>query len=332
MFQAPPFQPATFLRNPHLQTFAGNVLRKGTGLHFDRQRYTTPDNDFIDVDYPYLDAQQGWPKGPDQPILVALHGLEGHARRTYMQQLYRQAIGAGLRCVGLNARGCSGEDNHTPYQYHAGFITDVTFLVTKLTQRYPQAKIVVAGFSLGGNIILNYVGSDFRAANVVACGVISPPVDLVDDIQYFGRSSNWMYDRYFLRSLKKKLKLRLEKFPDITPFRDGLTVNSLYAFDDVCTGPLNGYANAEAYYTHTRALNRIDTITIPTLLIRAQDDPFFAPSIPQRVYANQNIVPLLPTFGGHIGFVGANTTAADATRFWAETQTIRFFSDVLGLH
>lgn len=323
------FEPGWLLRNPHLQTFVGRAVRPTSGISYNRERFETPDGDFFDVDFPYFTSDQAPSSDKTTPILVMLHGLEGNSQRTYMIQLYRQAMAAGWRCVGLNFRGCSGEDNRLPQQYHAGFTADLEQVLARLVSYYPDAKIALAGFSLGGNVVLNYSGRQDRLPQIIATVAISPPVDLVEDITYFSRASNKFYDNYFLRSIKKKVRAKLIKYPNHEILMAGLNAASLFEFDDVCTGPLNGFADAKDYYSQARALNNIAGISWPTLIVRAQDDPFFAPHLPARVYENDNISILHPSYGGHVGFVGKRQHKD--VRFWAETHAVKFISNTLSL-
>ncbi len=323
------FEPSWFLRNPHMQTFVGRTLRPTNGISYIRERFETPDGDFVDVDHPYFSTDTQPSVDPQTPILVALHGLEGNSRRTYMIQLYRQALAAGWRCVGVNFRGCSGEDNRLPQQYHAGFTNDLSFVLTQMQARFPQAKFALAGFSLGGNVVLNFTGTDALPAAVIAVAAISPPVDLVEDIAYFSRPGNKFYDNYFLRSIKQKLREKLVKHPENSILQAGLQAQTLFEFDNVCTGPLNGFADANDYYSKARALNNVLQIACPTLIIRSEDDPFFAPHLPDAVYQNKSITVLHPQYGGHVGFVGKRNLGE--ARFWGETQAIKFISNNLAL-
>ncbi|MCP5095835.1 MAG: hypothetical protein GY943_09800, partial [Chloroflexi bacterium] len=155
-----PFRPAWGTTNPHAQTIVPNFVRPKNGIHFHRERLNTPDGDFVDLDYAYVKRYEWlWRDlGNPSAIVLVLHGLEGNARRSYTCELYRQLAKQGIRAIGLNFRSCSGEMNRTTRMYHSGATWDVIFVLDWLAQKYPNVPLGLAGFSLGANVTLKYMG------------------------------------------------------------------------------------------------------------------------------------------------------------------------------
>jgi uncharacterized protein len=317
-----PFRPAAGWANPHAQTVLANLARSRQGVRFRRRRLATPDGDFVDLDFASVPAL---PLPEGTPLILALHGLEGSARRGYICELYRQLARCGLRAVGLNFRSCSGELNRRPRLYNAGATADVAFVLDWLARRYPQVPLGAVGFSLGANVLLKYLGEAGAGGRVSAAVAVSPPFDLAASARIFETGVGALYARHFLRSLQRKAR---GLAPIIAPYADlprALAARTLREFDDAVTAPLHGFRDAADYYARSSSVPFLPHVRVPTLLVRALDDPFFGQDIPWDVVrANPWLVTAVTSHGGHVGFVAG--APPGRLRFWAERQTARFLA------
>ncbi|MEO1286339.1 MAG: alpha/beta fold hydrolase [Chloroflexota bacterium] len=330
-FVATPFRPHPLMTNPHIQTLAGEFFRKTKRQPpFRRVRLDTPDDDFVDVDFVEIEGQTWSQLGDDAPILYLLHGLEGDARRGYAIDLYQSAAQAGYRCVGINYRSCSGEMNRQPFFYHMGATGDVGLVLDYLLETYPDAPIFMVGVSLGGNILLKFLGEQSESLSErVAGGAAISPVFIATGKQKISDDPiGRLYGNNLLSRLKKKVRLKAHDLMDTPadPYR-ALTAKTIREFDDAITAPLHGFTDSEDYYAQSNSVNFLDGIRRPTLLLRAYDDPFFNRDIPLNVIErNQWLVGLFPENGGHVGFVEGLSPLSYTN--WAQTQTIRFFDSI----
>ena len=319
------FSPAWWLRGPHLQTLWGKFFRP-LEVHDTRvERLETPDGDFLDLHH--LDAPSG------SPILVLLHGLEGSARSHYIQGLLAEAKGRSWRGAVLIFRSCGGELNRTRRSYHSGETTDVAFVLSHLESAFPSVPLVLAGVSLGGNVLLKFLGE--QGANVSerikAAAAVSVPYDLSRSSRYINEGFAKVYQWNFLRSLRRKAHSKLEKFPDLVS-RDALEqATTMFAFDDCFTAPVHGFANAQDYYTKSSSINWLEHISISTLLLSAVDDPFLPPQVldevRQRAAGNRHLTIEFPPHGGHVGFVGGRNPLSPA--YYLEKRVSEFLAHEL---
>lgn len=330
-FIAEPFSATPLLRNPHLQTLAGALLRRKSGIHYERIRIDTRDGDFLDLDFAHV---PGTKLRDDAPLLLGLHGLEGSARQGYMVALYRAAAQAGIQAVGLNMRSCSGEMNRTARLYHLGATDDVAHALQWLEQRWPGRTRALVGFSLGANLTLKLLGEQRKdlPASLAAAVAISPPFDLTGK-QALNQFPAILYGWYLLRKLKRKARLHaaLIRQGGGDAYR-AIQARTLREFDDAVTAPLHGFKDAEDYYACCGAGNFLSAIQLPVLLIRAQDDPFFNQDIPvERIECNPALVPLFPEAGGHVGFLELDLRQSWCIGEWAVRQALRFISQHLAI-
>lgn len=266
-----PFRPHWTLRNPHVQTVLGTSARQTGGITFRRERLDLPDGDFIDLDFADPAGATWNQLGPDTPIVVMIHGLEGNARSGPAYQIYHDLSARGVRCVGMNLRSCSGELNRTARLYHAGATDDIAHVHQWLEDRFPHTPVGFIGISLGGNMLLKYLGENGEALAGRATGAvtISPPFDLLAGSYVMNSGLGLLYTRYLLTPLKQKVrglapliqdKVDLDALDDVDDFRE---------FDDKYTAPLHGFDGADHYYSSQSSKNFIDGIRVPTLLHRA---------------------------------------------------------------
>jgi hypothetical protein len=325
------FTPSPLFRNPHLQSIFPFFSRDCAGITFQRERIPTPDGDFLDLDFASVDAYP-WDALPDDaPLVLALHGLEGSARSGYACELFRQLAARGIRGVGLNFRGCSGEMNRTARMYHSGETTDTAFILGWLRERFPATPFGLLGVSLGANVTLKLLGElgDDAAEWVRAVIAVSPPFDLAAGTDKMTNGFNQVYTRYFLRTLKRKISARARWLPPTINLERVQASATLRDFDNAATAPFWGFRDADDYYAKSSSAQFVPMIRVPTLIIRAMDDPFFDPNdIPHAAIAeNEHVRALLPAFGGHVGFMEGTPWSPS---YWAERTSAEFFAEVLG--
>lgn len=320
------FRPHALMRSPHVQTLGVNFYMQTSGIGYERVRLTTTDDDFIDLDIP--DVGAGLPE--DAPMLLVVHGLEGDARRGYMCATYREMARVGIRTVGMNLRGCSGETNRHAYSYHLGSTQDIPVVLAWLRIRYPQVPLALMGFSLGGNITIKFTGEQGRAlvGSLAAAIAVSPPFDSTRPAR-LNTFPSTLYRSYLLKNLRAKART---KATAITlaggNAEQGMTAQTLGAYDDAITAPLNGFANADDYYRRASCGQFIAAIRIPTLIIRAKDDPFFYDDIPyDAVASNAHITGVFTAHGGHCGFIEGWRRATHVD--WAQQTAADWLKTVL---
>lgn len=320
--QLEPFQPPKGIANCHMQTIMGRVARKKNGLVFHRWRIDTPDGDFVDLDFPEV---PGFVPDESAPVVLLLHGLEGHARKGYACETYRQLAQHGIRGVGLNYRGCSGPLNRTAHTYHAGRTEDVDLIAARLKAWFPGVPLGAIGFSLGANVLLKYLGEQGTAVPFHTAVVVSPPFALGRGSHRIENGMSQMYVRLFLRSLHRKTIARAHLLDGLVDIEQVLAARTFREFDAALTVPLYGFRDVETYYEQCSSGRFLPAITVPTLLIRSLDDPLFDPDdIPyESLAANPYLLASLTENGGHVGFVEGQP---GHWRCWAERQAARFLA------
>jgi predicted alpha/beta-fold hydrolase len=316
------FQPHFLFHNAHAQSIGGHLLKRRKGITLVRERIDTPDGDFLDIDYADVPGREWAILGPTAPIALILHGLEGSSGSGYMWELYRQMAARGIRPVGINYRFCSGEVNRTQRLYHAGATDDVALVLEHLRTRFRGVPLLAVGVSLGANLLLKLLGEQGESTPLSRAAAISPPFELSEGLSVFDDGSGRIYAQNLLRSLKTKVrqKAAVGGFPDFIEVERVLNVKKVADFDDMLTAKLHGFRDKEDYYAQNSCAQFLPFIRIPTLMIRAIDDPFFSPTeIPYKtIEGNECLHLLLSQKGGHCGFIGqhgfwAEETAADFT-------------------
>ena len=266
------------------------------------ERLETPDGDFLDLHH--VDAPAG------APVLLLLHGLEGSVRSHYAQGLLAEARERGWHGVVLTFRSCGSEMNRTPRSYHSGETSDTHFVIQHLESSFPAAPLILAGVSLGGNVLLKYLGEQGNGISkrVKGAAAVSVPYDLAQSSRYINEGFAKIYQWNFLRSLTRKAQSKREQVPGLIS-RDALgTVKTMWAFDDCFTAPVHGFHDASDYYSKSSSVNWLDTISVNTLLLSAVDDPFLPPDVLTKVKdiasRNPHLQVEFPLHGGHVGFIG----------------------------
>jgi predicted alpha/beta-fold hydrolase len=323
-FKSKPFVPPRALTQGDLQTIAaycwpGRFKPRDTTGDEERLFEVEPDSRVL--------ARCRWQANrTDHATLVMWHGMEGSTESAYMLTTAEKAYRAGFNVVRVNVRNCGGTDHLTPTLYHAGLTNDLRLVIDELVRIDGMSRIIIAGFSLGGNMTLKLAGEygDEPPAEVKAICAVSPSVDLGASTSLMALRRNWLYQRSFLRRLKMRIMKKAELFPgryDPSHLRE---IKSVQQFDNLYIAPAFGFADANDYYAQASSLHFIARIRIPTLIIHAQDDPFipFAPLQDPSIAANPYVMLVTPRLGGHVAFLAKENPNED--RFWAENRLVDF--------
>ncbi|MFT7622266.1 MAG: putative alpha/beta-fold hydrolase [Myxococcota bacterium] len=325
------FKPARWLPGRHAHTIGARMLRPTLrNISFRRERLTTPDGDFLDLDFADVRGSEWSGHPPEAPIALLLHGLEGSARAGYAQQIYRQLAAEGVRPVGLNFRSCSGEPNQTTRLYHSGETSDAHQAISYLKTRFPSAPMGALGVSLGGNVLLKYLGEQGDDSHIEVAATISVPYDLTACSTALEGRHGHPYGRYLLRSLLAKLKARTDEFRVVLPDVDlALASRTIRAFDQHVTAPIFGFDDAADYYHRCSSARFLERVRRPAALFSAYDDPFVPGlTIPTAtISTNAHLELHLTPSGGHVGFVSGPPWR---TVFWAEREAAKFVARRLG--
>ena len=320
------FRPAWFARNRHLQTMWGKLFRRSPLLPLRRERWPTADGDQV-ILY-RLDAPAG------RPRLLLLHGLEGGPQSHYVHGIMAQAQALGWASDLLVFRSCDTEPNLARRFYHSGETGDVAAVVDRLVAADPDRPLGIVGVSLGGNVLLKLLGErgDDLPPQLRAAAAVSVPYDLARGSDQVSRGFARVYERHFLRTLQRKVRQKLERYPDLCDPARLAGARSLRAFDDLVTAPVHGFASADDYYARSSALRFLGGVRRPTLLLSAHDDPFLPAAVLDEVRAAAAgsaflDVEFLPA-GGHVGFVAGRLPWRPD--YWAERRVVHYLADRIG--
>jgi predicted alpha/beta-fold hydrolase len=285
-----------------------------------RERWDTPDGDFIDVDR--------LPGPADAPLVALFHGLEGSSNSHYAGALARELVRRGWRGAVPHFRGCSGEPNRLPRAYHSGDADEIGWILRRLLSEASGAPLFAMGVSLGGNALLKWLGGDARAEDVLAAAAaVSAPVDLMAAGDALGHGFNLVYTRAFLATLKKKGEDKLGRFPGLFDGEAMRRARTLREFDDVVTAPLHGFRDTDDYWTRASAKPVLGRIAVPTLLLNARNDPFMPEAaLPRGDEVSPSVRLEFPDQGGHASFVSA---PFPGNLDWMPRQVTAFFADAM---
>jgi len=322
------YSPAWWLPGPHARTIWGRFFRRTPPLDTRVERWDTDDGDFVDL--VRLDAPAG------APHLVMLHGLEGTARSHYARGLFLEAARRGWAADLLLFRGCSGELNRAARFYHSGETSDVEAVARRLFSADPGAPFLFAGVSLGGNVLLKWLGEngDALTRRVIAAAAVSVPFDLARASRHISRGFSRVYERHFLRSLRRKALAKLDRYPDLAPRNRIEAARTLYEFDDAVTAPVHGFVDADDYYSRSSSIGFLSAIKVPTLLLSAIDDPFLPADVlrevQQIVAGNSHIEVEFLAKGGHVGFISGQNPLRPF--YYAEWRVSQFLERALAAY
>lgn len=318
------YRPAWWLPGPHAQTLWGKFARRTAPLPTRIERWATPDGDFVEI--LRLD-------GPaNSPRLILLHGLEGTIRSHYVGGMLQMAHRCGWAADMLIFRSCGDEPNRAPRFYHSGETSDLEFTVRRIMEEFPGAPILMCGVSLGGNVLLKWLGErgDALFKAIRAAVAISVPFDLERGSRHIGRGFARVYERHFLRTLRRKAETKLTRYPGLFDAGALRRASTLYDFDDVVTAPVHGFEDAHDYYSRSSSLGYLSRIRRPTLLLNARDDPFLPTDVLDEVLrvarGNSCLTLEFTPHGGHVGFVGGQPWRPT---YYAEERAEAFLSTYL---
>jgi len=308
------FNPAWWLPSAHLQTMWPALAPRRLNLAVRRRRIELPDGDFLDVDW----------VGERGPIIVLLHGLGGDSTSHYARGMLRAIASRGWRAALMYFRGCSGEPNRLARGYHAGETGDLHTFITLLRQSEPQTPLAVIGYSLGGNVLLKWLGEQGNSATVEAAVAVSVPFNLANAADRVHQGFSRVYERRMLRSMQKLVTRKAARLTLPWDKRTIAAIGSLREFDDRITAPLHGFRDAEDYYARASCKPYLAAISTPTLVIHAADDPFMSPAVvPAERELSAALTLELSPHGGHVGFVGGEPWAP---HYWLETRVPAFLA------
>ncbi len=328
-WQGRSFEPHPILRNSHLMTIIPGFLPRKNLANFKKSgtpRLFRVNNDAEVLGYCHFQ------KDSDKPTLIVLHGLEGSSESSHVLGIGYKAFQEGFSVVRLNMRNCGGTMQYSTTLYNAGMWHDLRAVMKSLHKEDRIENFALAGYSLGGNLILNACARHDASLkfNIKGACAVSPAIDLANAVRAIERPENRIYQDWFLRTLKRKIVEKSKQHPDIydpSALKDVLTIRQ---FDDVFTAPHGGYGNADRYYREASSYAYLKHIKIPTLIISAEDDPL----VPIDCFSEvQNLSPfielLITKFGGHGGFLQSQAeTDSSFDHFWAENRVVAFLREV----
>jgi predicted alpha/beta-fold hydrolase len=262
----------------------------------------------------------------DHPTLLLLHGLEGSSLAHYICGIADKAWAAGWNVVRLNQRNCGNTEHLSRGLYHSGLTHDPLFVVRELIEADSIREIVIAGYSLGGNLTLKLAGElgDTPPPELKAVCAVSPTMDLAVCVRALERRSNVVYQFNFVRNLKARMRRKAAAYPGDYPLEPLGRIWTVRAFDEAYTAPHHGFRDAADYYHRASALRVIDRIRVPALILTAEDDPFVpvAPFQSPAVTGNRALTVAVTRHGGHCAFLDAPSAGYDG--YWAEQEIVRF--------
>ncbi|WJF89730.1 alpha/beta fold hydrolase [Paraburkholderia bonniea] len=307
--QAAHYRAPFWLPSGHLQTIVPALIAPRPDVTYQRERWDTPDGDFIELDWlvpspPSVSATSAQDTHAEAPLFVLFHGLEGGSASHYAHVLMAAARGLGWRGVVPHFRSCSGPLNLLPRFYHLADSAEVDWVLRRLRSAH-RGPIVVAGVSLGGNVLLRWLGERRADAGfIAAAAAISAPLDVHAGGRVLAQGFGMIYTRNFLKTLKRKAQQKLLQYPGLFDHAAMQASRTMYEFDNVVTAPLHGFRNADDYWTRATTRPLLPHITVPTLILNARNDPFLPSSaLPTPAEVAPTVELDQPEHGGHVGFM-----------------------------
>ncbi len=300
--------------NGHIETIAPVLLRNVQGVAYERERLTTSDGDFVDLD---------WMDNGKKRLIILTHGLEGDTSRQYMLGMAKIFYKNGWDVLAWNCRSCSGEMNKAKRMYHHGDVADIGEVVQHALSRKNYETVALSGFSMGANISLKFLGVQGKAIpeQVKAAVVFSAPTDLQAGAEILDNFENTIYKKRFLYYLKQKMEVKSKQYPEVIDMENFKRVKVWRDFDEYFSVPINDFKNAADFYEKASAKNYMHGIAVPTLLVQAKNDPILPPvCFPTNLCQTHKFIHLeMPEHGGHVGFWRHNQEFA-----WSEERAIDF--------
>lgn len=311
------FKPAWWLPNSHLQTIWPAICRSSINLPLERERLELPDGDFLDLDW-YGKNQSG-------PIVLILHGFEGSIESHYAKGMLQSINQKGWRGLFMHFRGCSGEPNRLLRGYHSGETQDVAFVVQTMREREPNTAIAAIGYSLGGNVLLKWLGETGSDNPLKAATAVSVPFDLHKASERIQRGFSRLYQWYLVKNACERLMHKLKNV-NVSFEINGLSeIVEIRELDRQYTVPVHGFTSVDEYYSIASSRQYLHAIQIPTLLVQAKDDPFMTEDvIPHPDELSPHITLDVSPYGGHVGFVSGSLPWRP--QYWLEHRIPEFLN------
>lgn len=294
------YQAPAWLPNRHLQTIYAAQFAPKLAVEYRRERWDTPDGDFIDIDFTTNETAN------NAPLFVLFHGLEGCSLSHYARALMTMASNTGWLGAVAHFRGCSGEVNRAPRAYHSGDSEEIDWILRRFAERFAQRPRYAAGVSLGGNALAKWTGLHGRdAATVIDCAAtISAPHDLHAGALALSKGFSRLYTANFMQSLKRKSLVKLEQFPGLFDKHRMLRAKTFFDFDDAVTAPVHGFQSCYDYWTESSCAQHLDDVALPLLVLNARNDPFVpAQTLSRPEHVSDYVRLEYPDTGGHVGFI-----------------------------
>lgn len=327
MFISSKFSPAKYLSNPHVQTILAKWVKQKTNLPTFDETLELPDGDFVDITWTEIPQSTNI-----KPIVVLLHGLGGSKDSHYIKGMFAAINAKGWIAVLLHFRGCSGKPNKKAISYHSAFTQDIRYFTQQLTARYPLCKFAIIGYSLGGNVLTHYLAE--TPNNPYQCAtIVGAPFCLASCSNKINKGLSKIYQVYLLNLLKKATKQKITQgLIHHISVKQLNKINTMLAFDDKITAPLNGFNNAQHYYKECSGIRVFKEITQPCLFIHSADDPFIEHTKINSLITSDEQIPNNITLeisqqGGHVGFLTGNKIGKP--EFWLDTRVPQFLQDFL---
>lgn len=311
------YNPKFPFKNGHFSTIYSAKFRPSPKLVQQRERLQLPDGDFMDIDWSFAENRSG-------KVAILLHGLEGNAQRTYIRGQAKLLIENGWDAAALNFRGCSGEANLSYQSYNAGKTDDLEAVINYIIEKDEYTEINLVGFSLGGNLLLKYLGERESFPKEIKKAVsISTPLSLKGSLESLNQFYNWVYRNSFLINLRKKYKAKMKDFPEKMTLSDYKKIKSLLEFDNLYTAPAHGFKDAFDYYEKNSSLQFLPNIQIPVYILNSENDSFLsAECYPIELASKMKNLHLeIPKYGGHVGFHQTNKL------YYSEKRTLEFLDN-----
>jgi uncharacterized protein len=323
MIQKSDFKPAWWLPDPHLQTLWSTFFRRKLKLPVMRERFELPDGDFVDLD---------WLGDNDKCIVLILHGLAGSIDSPYAQGMLNAVYQRGWKGVLMHFRGCSGTPNRLARYYHSGDTADLAQVVNAIQNRYPERPLAVVGYSLGGNVLLKWLGETKEQNPLAAAVAVSVPFELQKAAERVNCGFSRFYQWAILRDLKKVVidKFEQTKIPPPITLKEMAKLRNFPDFDTKVTAALHGFKDSTDYYVKSSSRPYLKYIQVPTLILHALDDPFLTPAL---YFTEEELSPKLilelSDAGGHIGFIGGRNPLSP--QYWLEKRIPDFLDETFNL-
>lgn len=320
MIKKSTFKPAWWLPNPHLQTIWSPMFRKQPQIKTRHERLELPDGDFIDLNWFGKDVG---------PIVVLLHGLGGSINSHYVKGMLRAVAEKGWRGVFMHFRGCGAELNRLPRHHHSGETSDLDYVIKRIHQREPGVPMAAIGFSVGGNVLLKWLGETGINNPLKGAVAVSVPFELLNSANHVNTGMARIYQWWIIKDVRAALakKIKLMKFPVEINADEVNAIRSFWDLDDQITAPLHGFADVYDYYLRASSRQYLKDIAVPTLMLHSSDDPFMTSDIMVRPdELSPQLTFELSQAGGHVGFVSGSLPWK--AEYWLERRVPEYLQQV----